>query len=536
MSNNNGQNPPDDQERRLANPVAAQLASAREVIDAIKALDPDLATRVIAIMAGASTKKPLTVDKAFAAASYEQKTGAVVGRDFYVDADLGNVSSVRGIERDVSAVSGSYNLTFRPLRQEEIAELNPPLEAGDMAVACEVIQLAVYKEVLQIQALEKQLTGQITTRYVPIIGIGVLRDRERFTNTSRWDNENHCHVPQPQKYWRPIPLGPNWSWDKKVRTRAKKAALKQIPGFAASTQEVLEEAALDGVDVSLPEGAHLNVEQAHEFVEGRREEAERRAAWEALTPEQQEAEKARRLAEFQARQRREDLEHLAYEWTMDSDTAPCPLCGAPRSGRNQPQAHRAACEFNLIYPNSPVWMPPADTSDAAQDADFDDLPTAHDERAATAGSPRSGTAAESQAALFPAGDNPSPEPPPATATTAPAKAFRPYTAEQVRMAVAVVVDWATSNPDLVKLNGSYGAALAILDKVCRPLAADHKIVLEALWQIDSATQLSEAQKFALLKWVSPEKDQASKEWIPQQHLRVEVEALLGLTPDPAPTV
>ena len=517
--NNRTQNEP---ERRLVNPAAVHIEAAKAIIDAIKDLDPSLATRVIAIMAGAPADRPLTVDKAFAAASYEAKTGAVVGRDFYVDSKLGNIPSVRGIEREVSSVSGDYQVSFRPPRNEELEQVDPPLMPGDMLYVCEITQLAVYKQVLQIQALEKQVSGKISTVYLPIVGIGVLREKERFTGTRKWDDFTNSYQAVPKDKWVPLDLSPNFSWDKKVRIRAKRDALKKIPGFGATVREVIEEAESEGIDMDLPNDGHVSIEQAHELARQRRQEAARRAENENLSIEEQRRQMEERRREMFERRHREDLEDMAFQWHIDR--GPCPMCGAPeKTNQEERQAHTADCELRQLLgdpESAPIWIDPdagkvrtnlrqpqqANTTDEpakSSDQLFEEMPSASAERK---------EAASKQ--------------PTTSASDGPAHS-RPFSGETIKSMMATIVTWAEQFPEKATVNGTYGAALSILDKLLKGHGG-HRAVIEALWNVKSATELSAARKYALTRWVSPEKDKGgSEEWIPQHYIRAECANLLG---------
>jgi len=252
-----------------AEQTAAHIAAATPVIDALQRINPDLASRVLAILASQGQERPLSLDRAVSAAAWELKTGHVIGRDAYVDQKMGVLDGYRGIQMDAARAGGHYDEKYRALSAEEAAECDPPLRPGDVAVACEVTVLAAYRETLQVQELEQRLHGQISTVYHPLLGIGIVRKEEKY-DCEVWDDGQRRYVLLPEEKWRPKKLSGGWSWSAKARIRAKRAALKQVAGAQVDAREILAEAAAEGLALP-PATAQLSAAQAEAWVAQQRQ-------------------------------------------------------------------------------------------------------------------------------------------------------------------------------------------------------------------------------------------------------------------------
>lgn len=252
-----------------AEQTAAHIAAATPVIEALQRINPDLASRVLAILASQGQERPLSLDRAVSAAAWELKTGHVIGRDAYVDQKMGVLDGYRGIQMDAARAGGHYDEKYRALSAEEAAECDPPLRPGDVAVACEVTVLAAYRETLQVQELEQRLHGQISTVYHPLLGIGIVRKEEKY-DCEVWDDGQRRYVLLPEEKWRPKKLSGGWSWSAKARIRAKRAALKQVAGAQVDAREILAEAAAEGLALP-PATAQLSAAQAEAWVAQQRQ-------------------------------------------------------------------------------------------------------------------------------------------------------------------------------------------------------------------------------------------------------------------------
>jgi len=252
-----------------AEQTAAHIAAATPVIEALQRINPDLASRVLAILASQGQERPLSLDRAVSAAAWELKTGHVIGRDAYVDQKMGVLDGYRGIQMDAARAGGHYDEKYRALSAEEAAECDPPLRPGDVAVACEVTVLAAYRETLQVQELEQRLHGQISTVYHPLLGIGIVRKEEKY-DCEVWDDSQRRYVLLPEEKWRPKKLSGGWSWSAKARIRAKRAALKQVAGAQVDAREILAEAAAERLALP-PATAQLSAAQAEAWVAQQRQ-------------------------------------------------------------------------------------------------------------------------------------------------------------------------------------------------------------------------------------------------------------------------
>lgn len=229
-------------------------------------IDPRIAmaAKAIQLMAGQNDdgSPKISADMAIAVAMYQAGTGQQLGRDFYVDPRLGHIDGYRGVARDaVDRGIGDVQIKYRPLTTDEVNDNG--IAPGDTAVVCEVYQLRVWRAV--------QAVGE---RYSPVLGIGVVREIEKFSkkSTQRWDNANRRYEAAPRSEWIPITLEGGMTWHKKAGYRAYKAALRQTPGAAISGDEVIADALASGrISQPPPQHARLSVEQAEAWVDAARE-------------------------------------------------------------------------------------------------------------------------------------------------------------------------------------------------------------------------------------------------------------------------
>lgn len=249
----------------------AQLnPQAQAFIDTLKNSDATLGKRVLEIVLSQPANKPLSAPRALAAAMYERENpGRKLGRDFYVDEKMGIVASYQGEKKDAEDRTEFYT-QYRSLTREENEEHE--VKPGDTAIACEGYQFALMR---RLQAA--------SIRYQPIIGIGIVRKFEKFADTSVWDEGRRRMVKVPEERWGPPldpPTGKSWRW--KAEQRSYKDCLRHMPGIRAATvADILEDAEDEGIDMDLPEGAHLSREQAEQRMIEKRHEAQRNALPEA---------------------------------------------------------------------------------------------------------------------------------------------------------------------------------------------------------------------------------------------------------------
>ena len=223
--------------------------------------DPHLlmAAKAIQLMAGTNddgTPK-ISADMALAAAMYQAGTGQLLGRDFYVNERIGRMEGYRGVARDaVDRGIGDVQIKYRPLTVEEAAEHE--IEPGDTATVCEVYQLRAWRQA--------QRMGQ---RYEPITGVGVIRKIEKHIS-HEWKKSSSgksYKAELPEAQWKPLRLEGGMTWMKKAHNRAYKEALRHVPGGYASADEMLQEAALEGLRELPPEGVKLDTAQAQAWID-----------------------------------------------------------------------------------------------------------------------------------------------------------------------------------------------------------------------------------------------------------------------------
>jgi hypothetical protein len=216
------------------------MGDSGKVIARVQQYDPDLAKRAVGIWSSRPQDNPISPQRALAAALYEQQTGQVCGRDFYVDENMGIVPGYRGINREAAdAGAGSHIEQYRPFTAQENEEHE--IQVGDTARACELTQVAVARQ-----------CREAGIKYQPVIGYGIVRAKEKIN-----------------QYQKPIQLKGGYTWVRKATNRCFKDALRHA-GLAATAEEVIEDAETNGVDVDVPESAHLSVEQAERAVEAER--------------------------------------------------------------------------------------------------------------------------------------------------------------------------------------------------------------------------------------------------------------------------
>lgn len=98
-------------------------------------------------------------------------------------------------------------------------------------------------EVYQLRAW--RIAQKMGQPYEPIIGIGIVKPGEKTDSNGK-----------------PIPLIGGMTWGKKCQNRAYKDAMRHVPGMAINGAEVLEDAEERDIHVEVPQGAQLTREQA----------------------------------------------------------------------------------------------------------------------------------------------------------------------------------------------------------------------------------------------------------------------------------
>lgn len=215
---------PQDNERAIviAGTTAIEQAGAPSEIVRLAHVEPELARRALAIIAGRPVDNynpPLQPARAIAAALYEQQTGQVAGRDFFVDNRMGIVPGYRGRmkEADDRGIS-DYLDDYRPFTVEE--NQDHEIKPGDTAKVCELT--------IPVRAKACREAG---IPYRPTVGYGIIRAAEKLTRDGK-----------PQQ------LSGGYTWDRKARNRALKDALSHA-GFAKNAREVIEDAQAEGLDL-----------------------------------------------------------------------------------------------------------------------------------------------------------------------------------------------------------------------------------------------------------------------------------------------
>lgn len=235
---------PQDNERSIviAGTTAIEQAGAPSEIVRLAHVEPDLARRALAIIAGRPvdpSNPPLQPARAIAAALYERQTGQVAGRDFFVDNRMGIVPGYRGRmkEADDRGIS-DYLDDYRPFSAEEVKDHE--IKPGDTAKVCE----------LMIPARAKACR-EAGIPYRPTVGYGIIRAAEKLNRDGK-----------------PLHLSGGYTWDRKARNRALKDALSHA-GFAKNAREVIEDAESAGLDLGYDAEVlgKLNRDQAAYVVE-----------------------------------------------------------------------------------------------------------------------------------------------------------------------------------------------------------------------------------------------------------------------------
>lgn len=220
-------------------------------------VDPDVASRAFAIILARPVDQynpPLQPARAIAAALYEQQTGQVCGRDFYVDNRMGVVPGYRGRMKEAADRGiADWMDDYRPFTAEENQEHG--IQPGDSARVCELTV---------IQRAKACRDAGIT--YRPAVGFGIVKASEKVNRDGK-----------------PLQLSGGYTWERKARNRALKDALSHA-GFAATAAEVLEDA-----NTPAPEGAHLDVRQAQAWARAERQAAEIVGEYRSLPADEQQA-------------------------------------------------------------------------------------------------------------------------------------------------------------------------------------------------------------------------------------------------------
>jgi hypothetical protein len=315
--------------------AAAELAQS--------GIDPKLANRAAAIQALNGKNKDgdylISADLALSAAFHQMTTGHVLGQDFHISDRLGRIEGFRGVAKDAAQRGcGPVDYEFRRMTDEEREDHD--IRTGDTAVICVLYQLEVLKA--------RHLLG---LPYRPVLGIGIVRDVEKYTNTDNWVEKTRANGTKysfkdglkPRDQWKPIELEHGWTWRRKAETRAYKDALRHAVGGLATPEEVLLDAAgrVDNFEFP-PEAARLTMEQAEAWAE----KQERKAELAARTPEQvarDQAQQRARIAVTEAQGKYKD-----YRMSME----PCRICGV---GPELPiEKHANDCMLRVGFPNAPL--------------------------------------------------------------------------------------------------------------------------------------------------------------------------------------
>lgn len=197
-----------------------------------KTLPPEILARAASIQAQAQAQGGfITPPQALAAAYHFASTGEIAGRHAYVipaGKAAGQVwESYRGVTRELDM--SRYQFRYRPMSADE-RELNGVIDTW-MTVVCELDVLEARRQCIQMQI-----------PYAPILGIGIVTPQDRN---------------------RPAPNARTWYWV--CQKRARVDALRQV-GENTSADEVLEEAAANGIHTEAPTGARLTQAQAEHAV------------------------------------------------------------------------------------------------------------------------------------------------------------------------------------------------------------------------------------------------------------------------------
>lgn len=189
--------------------------------------DKDMALRIFSILASYPTKKPITFEQAFAAYVYEVKhPGQQLGRDFYIEPSIGLMPGYPGIEKDtVARKAGHLDVRYRVMTHEELEENE--IKPGDSTAVCEIYQLDIWERM-----------RRMGLRYQPIIGFGIVRDKEKWV-TEDWVGEWPNRKKVPLKEPKPVELSGGYTWHRKARNRAYKDALRHTPGLPTDSVDLI---------------------------------------------------------------------------------------------------------------------------------------------------------------------------------------------------------------------------------------------------------------------------------------------------------
>lgn len=268
------------------------------------------------ILLSRPANRKLSAPRAIAAALHEaEHPGKREGRDFHVDEKMGIVDSYQGLQKDAEARADFYARP-RPMRGEE-AEMHE-IQPGDTG--------AIYEFYERDVAARNRAAG---IPYDPLIGVGIVREAEKFQSTA-WDDQAKRSYKLPRDKWGPPidpPTGRSWYW--KAQTRAFRDGLRRIPGMAAqlTAGQILELAEEEGLPMP-PEGARLTRDQALAWVEQQRKERDERERQSALTPQERQQEAADLAARVEARHARIAAEHRPFDDPPAPDIPPADVIDA----------------------------------------------------------------------------------------------------------------------------------------------------------------------------------------------------------------
>jgi len=147
---------------------------------------------------------------ALAQAARVMKRNPLAG-EIWAIAGKGVTDGYRGLIKD--AKPGSYNYRYRNPKPEEVTAHE--IRERDIACICE---LYIFEEARQCR--------ELGIPYEPVLGIGIVREEERY-QTETWDANTRRRIALPREKWQPIapPTGRSWFW--RAEIRALKDALRR---------------------------------------------------------------------------------------------------------------------------------------------------------------------------------------------------------------------------------------------------------------------------------------------------------------------